>query len=260
MKTKTGKMNTYLKYGLILLAFTAFGGVLGAVSVFLDINKIGSGMEGILRWIQSMMLPILLVLAIISVLIGEAVLGRNRAFGKALESAEDAESDRIEYEMERLNAISTIANNSLNITAILVLATGYSLDYIVESARGSSFLISALVFVLMSVYNGFWSVRFIKDIQKIYPDKCGDPASGKFQEQWLNSCDEAEKEMIYQSAYKAYSITMKAVHVLIVAAMLCHLMWNTGIMAVLMLGIIWLVMTVVYCKSCVQKKESKLNT
>lgn len=259
MKTKTGKMNTYLKYGLILLAFTAFGGVLGLVFVFWDINKMGNGFEWLLHWIRSMMLPLLLVLSFLSVLIGETVLYRNRSLGKALEGAEDAESDRIEYDMERISAISTIANNVLNITAILILATGYSLNYIAEEARGSSFLISALVFVLMAVYNGFWSVRFIKEIQRIYPEKCGDPASGKFQEQWLNSCDEAEKEMIYQSAYKAYNAAMKTVHILIVAAMLCHLIWNTGIMAVLMLGIIWIVLTAVYCKSCIQKKKSKLN-
>ena len=45
---------------------------------------------------------------------------------------------------------------------------------------------------------------YIKLVQRIYPDKKGDPTSINFQEQWLASCDEAEKEEIYEASYKTY--------------------------------------------------------
>ena len=51
----------------------------------------------------------------------------------------------------------------------------------------------------MAGYFGMWQIRYIKLVQRIYPDKKGDPTSINFQEQWLASCDEAEKEEILRS-------------------------------------------------------------
>ena len=57
------------------------------------------------------------------------------------------------------------------------------------------------MFVGMVGYFGMWQIRYIKLVQRIYPDKKGDPTSINFQEQWLTpSCDEAERrEEIYEA-------------------------------------------------------------
>ena len=40
--------------------------------------------------------------------------------------------------------------------------------------------------------------RYVKLLQKIHPEKKGDIASKDFHKQWLESCDEAEKEAVYK--------------------------------------------------------------
>lgn len=81
----------------------------------------------------------------------------------------------------------------------------------------------------------------------------------KFQKQWMESCDEAEKEVIYQSSYKTYLTIMKVIPILLLVAMLGHFIWNTGIMAILMVGIIWIVANVTYSRSCLIKKGQKIG-
>ena len=45
-------------------------------------------------------------------------------------------------------------------------------------------------------------MRYVKMVQAAHPEKRGDMNSKNFQKDWMASCDEAEKEMVYQSAYK----------------------------------------------------------
>ena len=78
------------------------------------------------------------------------------------------------------------------------------MKYIEAENHAYSFLVACVIFITIYVYLYFWQIRYVKLLQKTHPEKKGDPPSPKFQEQWLDSCDEAEKEVIYRSAYKAY--------------------------------------------------------
>ena len=93
----------------------------------------------------------------------------------------------------------------------------------------------------------------------VFPEKRGDVSSMKFQEQWLASCDEAEKEVIYQSAYKAYVFAGKCTAVLLLVTMFAQLLFNTGILAIIVVGIMYLILSMTYCKSCVDLKKAKIQ-
>lgn len=260
--TKKKNMNTYIKYILILLVSLIVGGCIGILISFFNTDSIGCGAWGIVKWLRSLMFPLLTVIGLVSVLYGEVVLKKNRELGTRHHSAGDEESDSIEYEIEKAGAWGMVGNTVFSVLSILVLSTGYSMEYI-ESLDGTGnkwLLASFFVFIVESFYMGFWQIRFIKGIQKIYPEKTADPASGKFQKQWLESCDEAEKEVIYQASYKTYLMGMRLIPMLAFVSLFTHLVWNTGVMAVAVLGIIWIVMTVTYCRNCVRMKEEKINT
>ena len=141
---------------------------------------------------------------------------------------------------------------------IVFLSLGYSSNYLSSSdaARGN-FLYACIIFIICMLYDSFWQVRYIKLIQKAYPERKGDPASKKFQEQWLESCDEAEREVIYRSAYRTYITLGKLIRVLLLVTMLSNLFFNTGMLAVFIVAVIWLVSTLSYTRSCVALKEEK---
>ena len=83
----------------------------------------------------------------------------------------------------------------------------------------------------------------------------GDIASKDFHKQWLESCDEAEKEAVYQSSYSTYIFSGKLIGILLVVTMIAHLFFNTGVFAIVVVGVIYLCITVKYCVSCVKLKN-----
>ena len=75
----------------------------------------------------------------------------------------------------------------------------------------------------------------------------------------MASCDEAEKECIYQASYKGYQTVMKWAPILTFVALILHMFFDTGILAIVMTSVIWLVTSVTYCRACLQNKGEKLS-
>lgn len=250
------KMNVRLKLTLILLGSALVGGVIGFLgSWFLEGNteKITIFGGRILEGIQKMSIPAMIVVAIVSIAYEEWNLSQTRKIGHMILKAEDEECDKWEYLLEKNSAWGTGINTVSMVLAILILTTGYSIPYIEEGHALSTFILSIL-FLVLYCYDCFWQARLVKETQKIFPQLQGDPSSVKFHQQWLDSCDEAEKEYIYQSAYKCYIQMGKWVQILLLITMLGQLIFQTGVMAILVVAVIWLVMTTTYLKSCVQLK------
>lgn len=261
MSREIKKMNTYVKYTMTLVAVLVVSGILGFAAAYFKVEQWDNVFSVFFRLIRGNMAPILLVLSVISIIYQEVTLHRMKDLSIKIPAAEDAEGDHLEFEMEQIGSAGNISSNLFSVLSILVLSTGYSIEYINSLSRKENIWILAafVIFLIGTGYQGYWQVRYVKTVQKAHPDKKGDPSSRRFQEQWLESCDEAEREVIYQGAYKTYRTTMKLLPVLALAAMLSHLLWNTGIMAVLMVCIVWIVMVVVYCRSCVIKKSQQIK-
>lgn len=261
MNATKKKMNTYLKMGLILMICTLLGAALGVVLILVNLEGVGAGMNQFLLVVRRGIFPIMLVLLLGNVALGEGSLRTMHRLGDGLSEAEDEEGDHLEYEMEKASAVATIGNTVFTALATLVLSTGYSMKYLVKTDgnEGGLLLAAMVIYLILMFYGGYWSVRYVKYLQKLFPEKYGDPTSMRFHEQWLESCDEAEREIIYQASYKSYMTASKFSAILLIISMLCHLIWNTGIMAVLMVCLMQLVLTFSYCRACVKKKGTKLN-
>ncbi len=273
MMKKSKKMNTYLKYGIMLLCAVIGGGLIAFVmmewGLEIVLANISPAISRFIDVIRSNMLWCMTGLLIVEVIAGEMTFGRLKTLTLEGADAEDEEGDRIEYEMEKVGAIGTGILSAIAFVGIVILSTGYSIEYIkmlaMTDATGiygiSSLLLliaAFVVFMFVFVYQGYWSVRLVKMQQKMDPKKKGDPTSIKFTEQWVESCDEAEKELIYQSAFKSYTLMMNWTPVLTMIALFMHMFWDTGITAVIFTGIIWLMVTVSYLKNCVVKRKQKL--
>lgn len=257
----THKTNSYRRMGIIMLLSAMFGAILGFLLMLIfdgNISAVETGMSHTLTLMQRFMLPLLIMITALSVIYGEVSIRRLKFIGKNILETEDEECDKWDYEEEKAGAWGTAANILSQVACILVLSAGYSLEYIADDHHGNM-LAACIVFLICYAYDGFWSVRFVKAVQNAHPEKKGDPSSTKFQQQWLQSCDEAEKEIIYQSAYRSYSQTNRLIPVLLIITMLGHLVFDTGIMAIFIVAVIWLIVAVSYLHSCVNLKRAKLR-
>lgn len=255
--TKSSTKSIVIKLCIAII----IGGILGAVLGFLNFIQEQNGASNLLTHllatIQRFIFPVLIITTVLAISLQEFFLAKLKKICAKLPGAEDEEFDQLDYEEERTGAILQSINVLSQVICIVALSFGYSFDYL---ANGSLIpLGSCIVFLTCFFYDAMEQVRYIKLVQKTHPEKQGDVSSTKFQQQWLESCDEAEKEVIYQSAYKAFARMNKLFGILLVLTMLAHLMLHTGIFAIMVVGIIYLVQSLTYYKSCVTLKKVQLQ-
>ena len=261
MKNKRKTGNSYLRFALIILISAAAGAVLGFGLMYF-IGKSGGGIETTVHefyaGIQAYSLPILTVITVLAVILGEFYLNRLKSIGRKIFRSDDEECDILDYQEEKTGAIGINISIIAMVCSFIFLSFGYSTDYIKssESAR-TGFLYTCIVFCICGIYEGFWQVRYVKAIRIAHPYMEGDPSDRNFQKKWLESCDEAEREMIYRSSYKTYMTLNKFIPVLLVVTMICHLFFQTGILAVFAVAAIWLLVSFTYTGSCVSSKKKK---
>lgn len=247
---KTKKSNYFSATWKMLVAMVIGGIAGGTISILYEICKKGidEGTRSIVNAIQQGMIPALVIITVMTIIIGEYSLHRLKTIYKEMEYANEERFEILDYEEEKWGAWTSGINVVSQVCCIVILSFGYSMKYI-RSRDGMYFLISCIIFLLCYFYDLYLSIRYIKAIQKAHPEKNGDPSSMKFQEQWMESCDEAEKEIIYKSAYKTYILLNKVIPVLLIITMVSNLLLNTGIMAVLVVAVIYLVTGLTYIRS-----------
>lgn len=211
------------------------------------------------KLIQSILVPGLLIVNIVSILAGEFCLRKLKTVCGRIATAEDEEADLVSYQEEKYGAVLQCVNVVSQVLCIFILANGYQMGYIESSNKNAiNFLIACVLFIACFFYNGIVQARYIKLLQTVHPEKRGDVSSRKFHQQWLESCDEAEKEVIYQSSYKTYIFMSKAIGLLLIVTMVSHLFFKTGIMAILVVGVMYLILVVKYSFSCVSLRKDRI--
>ena len=93
----------------------------------------------------------------------------------------------------------------------------------------------------------FLEAALVNQIQKADPMKKGDIGSLRFNRDWLESCDEAERLGIYKASYKSFQVMNSLCPVMEAAALLGKIMFDTGNFPIILVTVLWAVQTGVYC-------------
>ena len=262
-KRNTGRRSPLAR----LLLFMLLGAASGAVVGFFGYILFGSDSAQERLWefvesteiaIRSAMLPLMTGLMLVFVIFGEYTLKKFRQVTQKLALAGDEESDRLEYYQERTGALGVVGTTVFQILSILLFSVGYSGNYLKgETPVMDRFFFTAIVFLALWIYTGIWQLRYVKVVQDSDPRfQNVDPSSKKFPEQWLSCCDEAEQEIIYRSAYKTYRMLAgKLLPVLMVVAMFSNLLFDTGVLAIVITAVIWLAVIIFYNRYCISMKK-----
>lgn len=107
-------------------------------------------------------------------------------------------------------------------------------------------LIGSAFFLLAGAVCAIYQVATVKQIQKKDPMKHGDAADLRFQKDWIRSCDEVEKRVIYEASYKAYTVGRTLLLVAVCVCILGEMYFGGCLTAIVMLTVCNIVMTLVY--------------
>jgi len=238
---KNENRKEFKKFAVIMIICAIFGGVVGFIlSMYGDVIKdIPSNLNAILISI----LPYSICVAGIISFISSFILYRKSV---KLYEKYDGENEVLIDKIENSNGYALIINN-INLI-ITFFFFGIALDDNVFDLDKAAY--KFLIFFLSYLINIAIIVKMqqkIIDFEKlINPEKKGSVYDKKFTKKWEESCDEAERMMIYKSSYKAFKTTNITCIIVWLALVMINTVWNTGVMPVVVVTIIWAVLVCSY--------------
>ncbi len=165
---------------------------------------------------------------------------------KALAGGDESDYDDAEKKLEK----SLEKGNYsliLSYTALGMLVSGFAGKY---TATDIPLVLFALaVFFILMLINTFIQSALVKQVKRLNPEKQGNVLDPKFHQDWLDSCDEAQRALIGKAAYAAYRATQKAILAAMLIAMAVSFEYPVGPLPVVLIGAIWLVQTYIYMKT-----------
>ena len=101
--------------------------------------------------------------------------------------------------------------------------------------------------------------KIIDLLRVLNPEKKGSVYDMNFSHKWEESCDEAEKLMMYKASYTSFRFTAVTCIVLWLVLAIASNTTDIGILPVTCVMVIWMVQTVSYCIASIRMTKSKQN-
>ena len=134
-----------------MLLAMVFGGVLGGffgVFMYYFHGDLEAFLTTWTKMVQSILVPGLLIVNIVSILAGEFCLWKLKTVCDRIATAEDEEADLVSYQEEKYGAILQCVNAVSQVLCIFLLANGYQIGYIESSNKNAiNILIACGLFV-----------------------------------------------------------------------------------------------------------------
>ena len=245
------KNKALVKFIVMMVICLLVGMVGGFLAAFLGDNTSPAALGDLAAIVGFYGAPILSLLAFLVVL-GIAV----PHFNKAKQSAEiwDGDDEEVIDDAENKLNIALIASNtgfslgsvllSVFICAMLSVADKGAVPR--NAVTRASVIVGIGVYVVNLIFSVVFQQKILNLIKKISPEKQANVYDSKFESKWMDSCDEAEKVIIYKSGYKAYSNTVKVINVLWVCSVFGAVLFKIDGWVPIVIGIIWMTLIVSY--------------
>ncbi len=239
--------NSYLKIILWILVGLVIG-FIGGILGFMGIGKIRGAFSGIPELIIENIFWIQLVIAISLGGVSGYNLLKSAKLMKDFAEDDDVLEAKIDSKQNYALTFST-----LNYIVSFMLF-GVSVDPVNPLRFWSIGL-----FVLVILASTFMDVAVVNMVKRRDPMKKGDPGDMGFEKDWLESCDEAEKLMVYKAAYKAFNTTKYVLLSGLLLTFLSKLAFNTGNFPIIVVGIIWIIQTLSFTTYSMELQKNKLS-
>ena len=239
----------FKKFAIIIAISGIVGGIFGAMSISLK-EVLGDSVPSLLMNIFEGITPFAsIVLSVLVIIVHQIIYSNSRKqydLWEASNEEDDEIIDKIEAKLSYI-MLFTAVNNILGffffgIGGMLLPFSKVNGD--LSIVKAVCFIIGFIICITSSILIQKKIVNFEKEINPLLK---GSVYDAKFTQKWLDSCDEAIKLGIYKSAFKAYMSVSITCVILWVFCIIGYVLWNFGIMPMVIVIIIWLVQTISYC-------------
>ncbi|MGN0483785.1 MAG: DUF3169 family protein [Lachnospiraceae bacterium] len=102
----------------------------------------------------------------------------------------------------------------------------------------------------------FFQNRFLRMTKEMYPEKEGSIYDKKFEKKWMQSCDEAEKFMIYQVSYNTLTIMDRVYGAAATIFLFLSMMFGISSLIFLTIMVFWMISQGVYLYACAKIEKN----
>lgn len=242
------------KFIILVLIGALVGFVLGILSGFVGMNLadvLAEWVQNMLAYIAPFMNAFLIPVAFLPILYFYQV---SRKMYKVWDGENEALLEKIEINLSYALWLSSLAL----ILSFFFFAVGFwQIDNLNYSVSGAFLTIWLGSFILILICITLAQQKLVNFTKEINPEKKGSIFDHDFSKKWEESCDEAEKLMIYKSAYKSYRTVYATCMVMWIFCLLGSSIWNFGLLPVTFVSIIWIVLTTSYCFESIRLEKAR---
>lgn len=243
---------------LIMTAAALAGGMAGAlIGALIETGDYSTIFPVLKNQIASAIIPLSLILAAGSGIFFFLTLRQMHQLMRKGETAEDEEADRIDDVLCRQSGRIALLSGIMQIIAVFLISETIDF-YLVRHAAplGNTFVPAVLSAVILSAVSSISSLRMYH-LVRVYYHKEGEPGDRRWSEIYFNSLDEAEQMTAYRAYRRMAESGMRAIPILMCAAMFANALFHTGTFAVLLLALLYAWMQFVYQHSLLKEGNRK---
>lgn len=176
---------------------------------------------------------------------------------RKLFEAWDGENEDISKKFEKKLNIALIITSIDTILLFVFMAIGAIRLWELKTMGKNAFtIISILTYIVGIVCTLLFTLiaqqKIVNITKEINPEKQGSIFDTKFQKKWIESCDELEKQQIYEASYASYKAVSSTCMIILFLLLLGSDLCDIGVLPICITGIIWLVSTLSYSVKCLK--------
>lgn len=171
---------------------------------------------------------------------------------EAMDSTDEEFANRAD---EKMNYVLLIVSVHTIVSWLLTGIGLYGLS-VKEDFNLIPLLVGVGGFIISLIDTTILQQRVVNYVKNLNPEKRGSVFDPKFQKEWINSCDEAERFYIYRCSFTSYRITQFSCMVLLVILLIIGMAFPIGIVPFVCVCIIWGVQTLSYAVTAIRLSYS----
>lgn len=232
---------------VILIAAGIVGGIIGGVGIRFSDNM--KDITSLLAQLIKQGIVYIMPAAAIIFCILTWILYRQ---SKSLLSTWDGENEEIPTQIDIKTGYGIWISAINQIFSFFCFAVGLSDSMMYGEIELKNVFIIVVVFAVNNFLIIFTQQKFFDLTKEMNPEKSGSVYDFKFQNKWMDSCDEAEKMQTFQAGWSAFRV-MNIVYVISwMVTYLANDFLGVDIFACIMVVILWGIQTSVYCAKTIQ--------
>lgn len=241
--------NSYVKLILWMLVGGIIGVIGGSIGGMIELERLKGAFINVFDYTIE---NIILFQIAIFIMVAIVILVNYISVKKLVSSDKDSDVGEISETIERKQTYALACSSSNYILSFILF--GIAID-----GRNTLIIGSVIIFLVSIMFSSFMEVALVNQVKKSNPMKKGDPSDLNFENKWIESCDEAEKLIIYQAAYKTFVIMKYLFLGTLLLVFISKTTFGTGNFPIVMVGLLWLVMVIAYSYYGSKLQKKKIN-